>query len=158
MKSKSRKKSARHGRRPKEGIPLLEPMLGEPVFESFDDLAKACDALIAELYRYYRESSQDEPNMFGFVSVWHVVKFTAETDSVFTENIVGQKTTVIYAPKIEGESAEEQEQRRIALLVAFDHTKRASHVLALTLLMSLLRGGGLRKLIEKQASAGRVTK
>lgn len=162
MKARKKKKKEARRRAPKlqrDGVPLLEPVLREPVFESFDDLAKACDALIAEFYRYYRESSQDEPNMFGFVSVRHVVKFTDQTDSIYTENVVGQKTTVIYAPEIEGESIDEREQRRLSLLVAFDHTKRASHVLALTLLMSLLRGGGLKKLMEKQSTAiGRAAK
>lgn len=153
--TKTQKNKASHRKIPRsegEEISLLEPMFHEPVFDSFVDLAKACDALIAEFYRYYRESSHDEPNMFGFMTVKHIVKFTDNTDSIYTENIVGQKATIIYAPVIDAESREEREQRRLGLLVAFDHTKRASHILAVTLLMGLLRGSGLKKLIEKHSS------
>lgn len=154
-----RKESPREPKSPKDGIPLLEPIFREPVFDSFKDLAETTDSLIAEFYRYYRESSQDEPNMFGFVTVKHVVEFTDKTDSIYTENLIGQKTTTIYAPLIPSETPEEREQRRLGLLVAFDHTKRASHVLAMTLLMRLLRGGGLKKLMEKKTTTpGRTTK
>lgn len=137
-----------------EGISLLEPMIREPVFASFGDLARAYDALIHEFYNYYRQSSQDEPTLFGFVTVRHRVKFLKDVDSIFTENVIGQKTTLICAPWIEGESTEDQERRRLQLLAAFDHTKRASHILALALLAGLLRGPGLRKLIERQAARG----
>lgn len=130
-------------------ISLLEPIIREPVFDSFTDLAKSYDALINEYYRYYQETSSDEPNMFGFVTLRHSVQFTDKTDSVYTENIIGQKTNVIYAPLIKGETPEEQEKRRLGLLAMFDHTKRASHILSLTLLASLLRGPGLKKLTER---------
>lgn len=132
------------------GISLLEPMIREPVFASFGDLARAYDALIHEFYNYYRQVSSDEPTLFGFVSVRHRVQFSREVDAIFTENVIGQKTTLIYAPWIDGETPEDQEQRRLHLLAAFDHTKRASHILALALLSGLLRGPGLRKLIERQ--------
>lgn len=156
---KTKRSSRKGGKSPKgrerEEISLLEPVFHEPRFESFSDLAQSCDALIAEFYRYYRESPEGEPNLFGFVTVRHVVKFTKETDAIYTENIIGQKTNVIYAPLIRGESKEEQERRRLSLLAAFDHTKRASHILALTLLVGLLRGPAIRSLLEGSEGASK---
>ncbi len=128
---------------------LIDPQFKGLIFDDFANLAQSYDALIKEFYGYYKEKGHDRPNMFGFVAVRHVVKFSSSTKSVFTENIVGQKTTAIHAPLIPGESQEEQNERRIKLLTAFDHTKRASHILAMSLLVGLLRGRGIKKLIKK---------
>ena len=136
----------------KEGISLLEPRLDPVRFSDFPSLAQSYDALIAEFYSYYRKKGQDDPSLFGFVAVRHVVEFTPKIKSVCTENLVGQKTTVIYAPLIPDETPEHQE-RRLRLLVAFDYTQRASHILALSLLVSVLSENGLRKLTEKHCSA-----
>jgi hypothetical protein len=135
--------------KPGSALSLLDPKFQEPRFRDFESLAKTYDALIAEFYEYYRQRGGEEPNLFGFVSVRHVVEFSSTTNAVFTENCIGQKTTIIYAPLISGETLEDQNQRRLQLLVAFDHTKRASHILAMSLLFGLLTEKGVQKLIHK---------
>ncbi len=108
-------------------ISLLEPTIREPSFDSFSDLAKSYDALINEFYRYYRESSSDEPNMFGFVTLRHTVKFTDRTDCIYTENIIGQKTNVIYAPLIEGETGEDK-KKGVSLYLQLLITQKELHI------------------------------
>ena len=142
-----RSKSTRSTSR--EGISLLEPSFKQVNYSDFENLAKTYDSLIAEFYEYYKESGHSEPNMFGFVTVQHIVKFSKDADTIYTENVIGQKATIIYAPFIQGESEEEQNDRRLKLLAAFDQTKKASHILALSLLAGLLSGQGIRKLIHK---------
>jgi hypothetical protein len=105
---------------------LLEPRFDTIAFDDFVELAENFDWLIQQFYSYYRERGFEEPNLFGFVSVRHMVR-------------IGEKTTVIHAPAFDGESAEQQYDRSIRLLASFDHTKRASHILAMSLLLSMLR-------------------
>jgi hypothetical protein len=129
-------------RRPRaktESYSLLEPRFDAIAFDDFAELAENFDWIIQQFYRYYRERGFQEPNLFGFVSVRHMVRISDQTDEIYTENVLGEKTTVIHAPAFKGETAEQQYERSIQLLAAFDHTKRASHILALSLLLSMIR-------------------
>jgi hypothetical protein len=118
---------------------LLEPRFDTIAFDDFVELAENFDWLIQQFYSYYRERGFEEPNLFGFVSVRHMVRISDQTKEIYTENVLGEKTTVIHAPAFDGESAEQQYDRSIRLLASFDHTKRASHILAMSLLLSMLR-------------------
>lgn len=128
---------------------LLEPSLTDLKFNNFEDMAQGFDALIHEFYRYYNRSSQEEPNLFGFVSVTHRVRFE-NIDCLRTENAIGEKTTIIYAPILAGESAEERMNRELKILAAFEPSKRSSHIMSLSLLLGMLGKNGLSILIEKQ--------
>lgn len=128
---------------------ILEPSLIDLKFNNFEDMAQGYDALIHEFYRYYNQSSQEEPNLFGFVSVTHRVKFE-NIDCLRTENAIGEKTTIIYAPILPGESLEERMNRELKILAAFEPSKRSSHIMALSLLLGMLGKNGISALIEKQ--------
>lgn len=118
---------------------LLEPRFDAILFDDFAELAQNFDALIEEFYNYYREHRKEEPNLFGFVSVRHMVRISEQTNEIYTENVLGEKTTVIHAPAFPGETSEEKYERSLKILAAFDHTKRASHILAISLLLSMIR-------------------
>lgn len=128
---------------------ILEPSLTDLKFNNFEDMAQGFDALIHEFYRYYNQNSHEEPNLFGFVSVTHRVKFE-NIDCLRTENAIGEKTTIIYAPILPGESAEERMNRELKILAAFEPSKRSSHIMALSLLLGMLGKNGLSILIDKQ--------
>jgi hypothetical protein len=129
-------------------FPFLDPHFSPLQFNSFDDMAKGFDALINEFYRHYRQLSQGDPNMFGFVSVSHEVRFE-NIERMRTENLVGQKMTLIYAPVIQGEGPDERRNRELNILAAFDPTKRPSHIMALSLLMTLLGKKGVNRLVQR---------
>jgi hypothetical protein len=152
--SKTSAKERSEERVDENAFTMLEPSFSKIHFESFTDMAQGFDALITEFYRHYHQATHDEPNMFGFVNISHEVRFE-NIERMRTENVVGQKTTIIFAPVISGETSEERTARELRILAAFDPTKRPSHIMALNLLMTMLGKRGLAKLIENQTERGK---
>jgi hypothetical protein len=153
-KAKTFNKAERFEERMKDQLfSVPEPSFSRIQFDSFQEMAQSFDSLITEFYHHYDQSKRDEPNMFGFVSVTHEVKFE-NIERMRTENVVGQKGTVIFAPIIHGENSEERTARELRILAAFDPTKRSNHIMALTLLMAMLGKKGVTKLFEKQKERG----